>query len=181
MKRICIDPGHGLVSGEPRRFDPGAVFAQVHEADIVMEYASRLRLACLKAGLEVFMTRRTNEDVAPLSRRVARAREAGADMLVSIHCNAAVSAQAHGTETLYKVSKNFASDLQRATVSALGLRDRGIKPRPGLAMLQFPGPCSLIELGFITNEDDRTVLLKAGRAEKFADAIVDALNEGDWT
>jgi len=181
MARICIDPGHGLLRVKPRLFDPGAVHPPYREADIVLDYAHRLRLACLSAGHEVVMTRQADEDVAPLLGRVRHARAQRSDMLISLHTNAAVSREAHGIETLFKVSKDFATDLQRASVESIGLRDRGLKPRPLLAVLQFPGPCALIELGFITNDDDRAVMLSPRTQDRFAAAIVAALDQGGWT
>lgn len=180
--RLCIDPGHGLHSSSPRHFDPGAVASSgEREADIVLAFARTLRTVCVANGIEVFMTRVTNDQPAPLVGRVQRATEAGADVLLSLHCNAAVDPRAHGTETLYRESREFAIEMQRATLAALGLRDRGVKRRPELAMLRFPKPCALIELGFISNAEDRAVLLDARSAPRFAAAIVVALAKEDWT
>jgi N-acetylmuramoyl-L-alanine amidase len=179
-KRVCIDPGHGLLAASPRRFDPGAVSGQHREADIVLEYAAKLRDALSAAGHEVIATRASNDQLAPLLGRVPFARAAGADLLISLHCNGAESKQAHGIEVLYKQSKELAIDLQRATVAAIGLRDRGVKHRPLLAVLQFPGPCAMIELGFLTNDGDRAVMLNQATQARFAAAIVQALQEGDW-
>jgi N-acetylmuramoyl-L-alanine amidase len=175
--KLCIDAGHGLTGVQPRRYDPGAVRVPYEEATIALAIAQALELACKGAGIETVMTRRHREDPAPLSRRVRMAIEQGCTALISIHLNAAMSSDAHGIETLYKSSKDFALDLQHASVESIGLRDRGIKPRPGLAVLQFPGPCALIETGFISNDDDRSVLLHPRTHRRFAAAIVRALTD----
>jgi N-acetylmuramoyl-L-alanine amidase len=106
--RIVIDAGHG---GR----DPGALGAGVTEAEITLDIALRLEKLLLKEpGLEVVMTRRTDAYV-PLEERTAIANRAGADLFVSIHCNAARDAAINGVETY---SLNFASTAHAATVAA---------------------------------------------------------------
>jgi N-acetylmuramoyl-L-alanine amidase len=177
--RVCIDPGHGMLNASPRRFDPGAVAGSVREADVVLRYALDLRLACLDQGLEVVMTRMSNEAPMPLARRAALALEQDCDALVSIHCNAAESPQAHGTETLHREFMGFAVEMHHATVRAMGLRDRGLKLRPGMAVLKFPRPAALIELGFLSNDDDRLVMQRETVRQQFARRVSAALYEWD--
>ncbi len=106
--RIVIDPGHG---GR----DPGAVGAGVTEADMTLDIALRLeKLLVKEPGIEVVMTRRTDVYV-PLEERTAIANRAGADLFLSIHCNAAKDPLIHGVETY---SLNFASTAHAATVAA---------------------------------------------------------------
>lgn len=178
--KLCIDPGHGLLNASPRRYDPGAVRSPYEEASIALDYALVLDEFARAAGIETVLTRQKRDDPMPLGERVRKATAAGCEAFISLHLNAAVSRDAHGTETLYKAAQGFAAILQHAAVASIGLRDRGVKARPGLAVLQFPGPCALVELGFITNDDDRSVLLSPRTQARFARAIVAALEEGEW-
>ncbi len=106
--RIVLDPGHG---GR----DPGAIAAGVKEADITLDIALRLeKLLANERGIQVVLTRRTDAYV-PLEERTAIANKAGADLFLSIHCNAARDAAISGIETY---SLNFASTAHAATVAA---------------------------------------------------------------
>ena len=108
VSRIVIDPGHG-------GHDPGAKGKGVTEAELVLDVALRLEKLLEKvAGVEVILTRRTDEFI-PLQERTAIANREGADLFLSIHANASPNAQARGVETYFL---NFANNLSAAAVAA---------------------------------------------------------------
>jgi N-acetylmuramoyl-L-alanine amidase len=108
VSRIVIDAGHG-------GHDPGAQARGVVEAELVLDVALRLETLLQKLpGVEVVLTRRTDEFIA-LQERTAIANREGADLFLSIHANASQSAQARGVETYFL---NFASNLSAAAVAA---------------------------------------------------------------
>jgi len=108
VSRIVIDAGHG-------GHDPGAQARGVVEAELVLDIALRVEKLLQKtAGVEVVLTRRTDEFVQ-LQERTAIANREGADLFLSIHANASSSSQAHGIETYFL---NFASNLSAAAVAA---------------------------------------------------------------
>jgi N-acetylmuramoyl-L-alanine amidase len=108
ISRIVIDPGHG-------GHDPGAMGKGVTEAELVLDVALRLEQLLLKQqGVEVILTRRTDEFIA-LPERTAIANREGADLFLSIHANASANAQARGIETYFL---NFANNLSAAAVAA---------------------------------------------------------------
>ena len=108
VSRIVIDAGHG-------GHDPGAQGRGVVEAELVLDIALRVEKLLQKTpGVEVVLTRRTDEFVA-LQERTAIANREGADLFLSIHANASSSSQAHGIETYFL---NFASNLSAAAVAA---------------------------------------------------------------
>lgn len=165
-ERICIDAGHGRDNAAPGRFDPGAVAGDVQEAALVFDYALELEEACREFGLDVFLTRRSAAEAAPLASRSRRALAAGCRFLLSLHANASANPNAHGVEGLYRSagSCGVASRLSAAAAQALGLRDRGAKRRDDVAVLRFSaGPAVLLELGFLTNPGDLAALLDARR------------------
>ena len=177
MIRVCIDPGHGLANRTWGVFDPGAVAAGVREADVVLEVARFLREECARRGWVTLMTRESNEQASQLRYRVSRARAFDADCIVSLHCNAAASALAHGVETLYLSSQWVAAAVQRKLVAALGLRDRGAKQRDDLAILRYERPAILAELGFLTHATERRMLCDPSVQRVAAAAIADGLAE----
>jgi len=84
------------------------------------------------------------------------------DFVISMHCNA-FNKKATGTETLYYHTflegKRLATMLQRNMVNALGLPDRGIKPkrtedRGGYLLRYTNATCVIAEPFFIDNPQD---------------------------
>ena len=110
VSRVVIDPGHG---GR----DPGARSSGITEADLVLDIGLRLeRLLLRQPGFDVVMTRRT-DTFLPLDKRTALANEAGADLFLSIHANAARDPKLSGVETYVL---NFA---QSPTAQAIAARE----------------------------------------------------------
>jgi N-acetylmuramoyl-L-alanine amidase len=109
ISRIVIDPGHG-------GHDPGAQGSGgVVESALVLDVALRLeKLLLREAGVEVIMTRRTDEFI-PLEERTAIANRTGADLFLSIHANASRNNGARGVETYFL---NFASNPEAEAVAA---------------------------------------------------------------
>ena len=108
IARVVIDPGHG---GR----DPGARARGITEADLVLDIALRLeRLLLDHAGFDVVMTRRT-DTFLPLDERTALANQAGADLFLSIHANAARNPKLGGVETYVL---NFAQNPAAQAIAA---------------------------------------------------------------
>jgi N-acetylmuramoyl-L-alanine amidase len=91
---VVLDPGHG---GDDR----GAKGAKgLKEKDATLELANALAQQLAAAGMEVRLTR--DADVAvPLWDRARLANEAGADLFISLHLNAAPTRQAKGSEVFF--------------------------------------------------------------------------------
>lgn len=147
-------------------YDSGAESNGYTEAAIVMEYANVLRLELVARGFKVVRTRVDDKDPAPVSRRDDIARSYGAACMISLHCNAA-NGTARGTETFFRGEDDraFAQVLNNAIVKAMGTKDRGVKTEKdsqhtSLAIMEFD-KCWLVELGFIDNPDDRSLMLSA--------------------
>jgi N-acetylmuramoyl-L-alanine amidase len=108
ISRIVIDAGHG-------GHDPGAQANGLVEADLVLDIALRLeRLLQQQPGVEVVLTRRTDEFVA-LEERTAIANREGADLFLSIHANASRTSSVRGVETYFL---NFATTQDAEAVAA---------------------------------------------------------------
>ena len=80
---IVLDPGHG---GKPPH-DGAHGGRGRHEKAIALQVAQKTRQMLEQQGATVILTRDDDEHV-PLADRVRIANEAGADVFVSIHCNA---------------------------------------------------------------------------------------------
>jgi N-acetylmuramoyl-L-alanine amidase len=93
IDRVVIDAGHG---GK----DPGTVGKHSKEKDIALSIALKVGKYIEEnlPGVEVIYTRKTDVFIE-LWRRPKIANEKKADVFISIHCNAAASTKAIGTET----------------------------------------------------------------------------------
>lgn len=94
VPRVMLDPGHGGA-------DPGAVGSRgTLEKDVVLAIGRQVKALLEIRGLEVLLTRNEDRKVS-LRRRAGMANQSGADILVSIHANAAHNHLAAGVETFY--------------------------------------------------------------------------------
>jgi N-acetylmuramoyl-L-alanine amidase len=176
--KLCIDPGHGMSSRITGVYDTGAKYGQLEEADLVLVFAHELKAECIRLGVPVFMTRTAVNEPAPLRGRVAAARFAGCTHLISLHINDADEAKANGFETLYRTSGSlpFARLFHAMLLPALGLRDRGVKHRPDLAVLATGKmPSLLLELGFIRNAKDMAIVTNPGVMQQVCKLIAERL------
>ena len=108
VARIVIDPGHG-------GHDPGAIANGVREAELVLDVALKLeKLLQQVPGVEVVLTRRTNEFI-PLEERTAIANREHADLFLSIHANSHRKTAVRGIETYFL---NFATNPEAEAVAA---------------------------------------------------------------
>jgi N-acetylmuramoyl-L-alanine amidase len=91
VARVVLDPGHG---GK----DAGAVGpAGVREKDVTLDIARRIAPLLEGQGMRVLFTRSDDQFVS-LEERTALANADGADLFVSIHCNAAEARGRRGIE-----------------------------------------------------------------------------------
>ncbi len=82
VDRIVLDPGHG-------GSDPGAQGPTgLKEKDITLAVAHKVAPILSKLGIQIALTRDDDRAVT-LEERTARANAFGADLFISIHCNAA--------------------------------------------------------------------------------------------
>ena len=107
MVTIALDPGHG---GE----DPGATGTTgVHEKDIVLEVAKRLKAKLEGLPNTRVMLTRDADFFVPLGQRVEKARKVQADLFVSIHADAFVEPTARGSSVFVLSEKGASSSAAR--------------------------------------------------------------------
>lgn len=175
--KVCIDPGHGMSNRQMGIYDPGATHVEngyvFKEADIALRYGLALKDVFRARQVGVFMTRDDASDHTPVGTRAAMAKNAGCDVLISLHLNDFDDDSANGLEVAYRDNddKALAQKLQDALIKVTKLRDRKIKPRTDLAVLKFNGVAVLIELGFIANDNDRNKLLNAQMRDAITQTI----------
>lgn len=165
-KIIIIDPGHG---GN----DTGALRGNIMEKDLTLDIALKVRDKLQEMGFNnVIMTRSSDKTLA-LADRVEVANTNNADLFVSIHINSSVKSEINGIETHYYSDKGYevAKIMHKELISGINAADRGLFKSKFYVINHTEAPAVLLELGFISNEQERSMLTSEKRQSLSADAI----------
>lgn len=166
---VVLDPGHG---GDLN----GAEYGGVKEKDLNLAIAARTAELLEAEGVTVRLTRTADQDV-DLYARSGLANTLGADLFVSIHCNANVEhddalgvytcAYREGTEGWH-----LARTLREAMLEATGAADFGMEERPNRAVLRTAQvPAALVECGFMSTPSELALLVQPEYQAKLARGI----------
>lgn len=178
---IFVDPGHG---GR----DPGTIYGNIQEKDIVLEISKKLQDDLMSKGAIVYMTRDTDEDLSSiwdpnkkrgdLYRRILMFREYDAELYLSIHINYYSDASESGAEVLYNSinpeNKVFGEILMNNFKTAL--RSTRVLKKTDLYMYSNTTvPGVLIECGFLSNPNERYLLQKSDYQKKLSKIITNSV------
>lgn len=185
--KIFIDQGHN-----PKSYNTGASGNGLDEHDVTYNVGLYLyellvndpRFAVITSRVEPGQLLGTDNRTS-LEERVRMANTWGADYFISIHANASDSETASGTEAFVYNSKSisyqFAKSMVDEIVTRLDMKDRGVKENSQFYVLKNTRmPATLMELGFLTNEDDAKKL-KDDQFEFAVAMYMGLLNFFDYT
>ena len=181
-KIIYIDPGHG---GN----DPGAMYKDVLEKDINLEISKLLKNELTKKGATVYLTRNGDYDLSvpntinnkrsDLSRRGNVINKSNCDLFLSIHLNAESSSSWHGAQVFYncklKENEEIAKIFQNLFKEKLN-SDRNYKKDNTLYLQnRITRPGVLLELGFLSNPNERYLLQTDNYQKKIVNVIIEGV------
>lgn len=106
---VVIDAGHGGL-------DSGAEFQGFLEKEMVLQFSIELKEALIRSGRYIPKMTREDDTFISLPRRIVKARELEADIMISIHADAVLEGSASGT-TVYTLSEE-ASDKAAGALAA---------------------------------------------------------------
>lgn len=155
MVKVFLDAGHG---GR----DPGAMGNNLKEKDRALSYTLEIGKELDKHGIDVYYSR-TDDEFVELIDRANRANGLGVDMFVSLHLNSFSKPEAQGFEIYhfpgssegYALSKDIHFEI---LTNNLLTKDRGVKSGNFAVLRRTRMKSCLIELGFISNIEDVTLL-----------------------
>lgn len=168
--KILIDPGH-----RNNINDFGATGNGQKESVLALAVAKKLQDALKDYNVDTYLSRASEDETISIDARYRKAREVGADLLMSIHINSAANSSASGIEVLYKEQQLLATHLTNALCAATGAKNRGAKHRTDLGVLNGFSNSVLLELGFISNTEECEKLVSTEYQNKLVDAIVKVL------
>ncbi len=175
-KRIVIDPGHGGT-------DSGVSVAGVREADLVWDLARRLEGRMAATGMQALLSR--GKDQCPTeAERAHFANDVGGDLFLSLHSDANRSPLAQGVATFHfgtvtgntsTIGETLAGFIQRELVVRTGMRDCRAHRKTWDTLRLTRSPAVRIEIGYLTNHDDRRRLADPAFRDVVAEGIVVAV------
>lgn len=175
-KRIVIDPCYG---GRER----GIVVGGAAEADLMWHLAQLLRARMAATGMQPLLSR--SWDANPSEpERAAFANDAGADLVISLHTDGHHNPLAQGLATFHfgtsngltsTVGEALAQFIQRELIARTGMVDCGSHPKTWELLRMTRMPAVRIELGYLTNPQDRAKLLDAGFRDIVAEGVLVAV------
>ena len=168
---VMIDPGHG---GK----DPGAIgIAGVQEKDIILPISLRIAKILQENGVETVLTRDSDYFVT-LPGRVEMAQRTGADIFVSIHANSAGlnRPEVSGLETYYYDSGlELARTVHNKILQNVNVKDRRVRKARFYVLRKNSIPSILVELGYLTGEEDVANLQRSTYQNQMAEAIAQGI------
>ena len=169
--KVVLDPGHG-------GSDYGAIREGINEKDIVLDVTRRVAAILKSKGYKVAMTR-ADDTYVSLQDRVEFSENETPEIFVSIHVNSAVATEPKGVETHYyhDYSKELASVVHTHLVKAIDTKDRGLFKSKFYVINHTTVPAILVEMGFLSNEEERAELVTDSRKQKTAKAIAEGIIE----
>jgi len=174
---VVLDPGHG---GD----DTGTAAHDLIESEVMLDLARRIEGRLSAIGVTVLFTRSATTGPEDLSR-ARMANQAGADIMLSLHCDSTDQPQAGGVATFFyglerfgawsAVGEHLADLIQREIVARTGLTDCRSHPRGWVLLQRTQMPTVRIEAGYLSHPQDAARLADPAFLDTLAEAIVVAL------
>lgn len=187
-KIVVIDAGHGGKA-------PGAIKQEIYEKDLNLGIVKQLKDLLDKndRNIGVYYTR-TEDNNPTFDQRAQLANKSNANLFISIHNNSTADGQMseyHGTEVMYDElkseegfsSKRLAQICLEETTAALGSKNNGLTKGNSIYIIRTSQvPVALVEVGFMTNQEELDKLnsqeYQKQAAQGVYNAIIRALDEG---
>lgn len=183
-KVIYLDPGHGGV-------DPGAMYGGIMEKDINLEISKKLENKLLSLGAIVYLTRYDDYDLSvnntinrkrsDLSRRGNIINKSNCDMFLSIHLNAEDTGTWRGAQVFYddtnKENEEIAKIFQNQFKKYLNSNRKYKKTDVLYLQKRVNRPGVLLEVGFLSNSNDRYLLKQDSYQQKIVTTITNGILE----
>lgn len=201
---VVIDPGHQAeANGEQEPIGPGSTETKDKvssgtrsintgqpESQLVLAVSLKLRDALEAQGIEVVMTRTTEDVDISNSERAQIANVAEADLFIRVHADGAADTSVHGVLMLYPATvqgwtDDIAAESKRAAqlaldalVAATGAYNRGMVARSDITGFNWSDvPVILPEIGLMTNKTEDALLATDEYQNKIVQGLVNAILE----
>ena len=202
-KTVVIDPGHGPGgNSEKEAQSPDSSIMKIKDGGgaeginsktpeyvITMNVALKLKSLLEANGINVIMTK---EDINLAPGNIERAEvgnNKNADLAIRIHCDSADAISAKGASMLVpapvgyatniaEISRTYGEIILNSLVANVGMNNRGVIERSDLTGFNWSKvPVVLIEMGFLSNPEEDSLLNSDSYQEKLAQGLCNGILE----
>lgn len=187
---VIIDVGHGGIDG-------GASYGNIYEKDINLEVGKKLYAILQSRGIPTIINRTkdyalsddnrwhrtSSRHLKDLSQRMGLTREINHVVFVSLHCNSISNVTAHGPLVLHQPNGEsvlLAQHIQHAMNNLFQTKKHPVAAKSLYVLKYVKSPAVLIELGFISNPQDRARLTSSREQTTIANTIADGILHYFW-
>lgn len=174
-KIIVIDPGHG---GQ----DFGAQIGETLEKKIVENIANKISVLNGKGDIEIVLLREDDSSIT-LNERVAKVNKINPCLLISLHINTSKNSQDKGVHA-YVSKQNAFYDKSMESAKELIEKIANEKLSKGkvneanfFVIKNSKCPAIVLEMGYLTNENDKTYITSENGQNEIAHRIVEFLKK----
>ncbi|WP_240414405.1 N-acetylmuramoyl-L-alanine amidase family protein [Paenibacillus periandrae] len=178
---VLLDVGHGGI-------DSGTLHGDVYEKDINLEMGKITYSVLREKGLRVLLNRlddyalssenlwfrNRSRHLKDLAQRSHLANEIHPKIVISLHVNWATNSKARGPVVLHQKSeesKQLATSLQRSLNLLYATETAPVYGKTYFLLKHIQVPAVIVEMGFISNAQDREQMMQPQKQRQLADAI----------
>lgn len=174
-KIIVIDAGHG---GR----DFGAQIGAEQEKKIVESIANKIGLLNSKGEIEIVLLRE-NDNFMELSERVSKTNKINPSLLISLHLNASKNLNENGVNAYVSKQNIF---YEKSVENAKSLIDKisneklakgEVKDANFFVIKNSKCPALVLEIGYLSNENDKTYLTSENGQNEIANKIFEFIKK----
>lgn len=202
---VAIDPGHqapeidmsGLEENAPgstvlkAKATNGTTgsYTGIPEYQLNLDISLALRTELERRGYDVMLTRENNKTAVSNAERARLANDSGADIAVRIHANGSENTEVNGALTLiasaenpyvghlYEESAALAGSILNAYCNSTGMQNLGQQTNDTMTGINWSEiPVVILEMGFMTNEQDDRNMADQEFREKMVMGIADGID-----
>ena len=205
---IVLDPGHSsIVTGGTEPIGPGSgemkakdssgtsgVVSGLTEYQLNFMIATKLQTELENRGYTVILTRYDNNTAISCVERAEIANNNNADAFIRIHADGSDDSSASGAmgicitssnpynASMYSESRILSDDVLNEYVAATGLSSRGVWETDTMTGNNWSQvPCTLLEMGFMTNANEDSLMADADFQVKMVTGIANGIDKYFFT